>query len=130
MLLTLETLESAGFAIRYHELPVRTLADCARARFPFDYYTALSEIHEDTKRAITSDTARNAAGSSGQNAHWIPKGKNKGQGKKNGKPNQNTKNNKAPKGKKGKQGNTATRPTGKGPAPVDNAIAVPAAAGK
>ena len=60
VILTLAKLGSAGFAICYHELLVRTLADYARARFPFDYYTALSEIHEDTNRAINTDSARTA----------------------------------------------------------------------
>ena len=57
-LLSLATLEGAGFAARYHELLIRILADRARARLPFDYFTALSEVHEDTRRTIATDSAR------------------------------------------------------------------------
>ena len=58
VLLSLETLESAGFAIRYRELLIRTLADHSRTRLPFDYFAALSEVHEDTRRTIATDSAR------------------------------------------------------------------------
>ena len=44
--------------MRYRELLIRTLADCARARFPFGYFTALSDVREDTRRAINTDGAR------------------------------------------------------------------------
>ena len=61
VLLSLATQASDGSAIRHRELLVRTPADCARARFPIDYHTALSDVHGAARRAITQDSARNAA---------------------------------------------------------------------
>ena len=123
VLLTLATLESAGFAIRYHELLVRTLSDYARARFPFDYFTALSEIHEDTKRAINTDSTRPASmAPPPANAQLYTKGgKNRYSNGKKGKPT-GGKGNKT-KGKQGKGGNP--RQAGKGPTPPP--VAPPAA---
>ena len=55
--LSIDTTESAAYAISYHNPLASTLADYARARFPFDYHTALSDVHEDTRRSILRDTA-------------------------------------------------------------------------
>lgn len=68
--------------MRYHELLARTLAGCARARFSYDYYTSLSEIHEDTRRAITTDTARSAATPKLEGHQRYAKGKNRVKGNK------------------------------------------------
>ena len=57
-LLPLATLESAAYAIRYHNLLVATLADYARARYPFGYHTALPDVHDDARRAILRDNAQ------------------------------------------------------------------------
>ena len=57
VLLSLASLETAGYAIRYHDSLVSTLAECARARFPIDYHNALSEVHDDTRRALARDNA-------------------------------------------------------------------------
>ena len=118
VLLSLATLESAGFAIRYHELLIRTLADCARARFPFDYYTALSEVHEDTRRAILTDSDR--SGPSNQ-ANRPAKRSGKGNNRYKGGKTRSTplKGSKTGKGKKRSNENNA-RPSGKGPTPMPN----------
>ena len=112
VLLSLATLESAGFAIRYHDLLVSTLADYARARFAFDYHTALSEVHEDTRRMVTREgpTASN-------NPPPAPvKGKGKGQKGPKGNATKGGKGGKANKG--GKKGGKRTKggapPSGKG----------------
>ena len=94
VLLSLATLESAGFATRYHALSVRTLADCARARFPFDYHAAPAEIREDTLRAITTDIARSVTTPQNE-AQRRSKGKVRRKGTKN--------KGEAPNGNKGKQ---------------------------
>ena len=57
VLLSLATLENAGFAMKYNELLSTSLADSARDRFPCDYRIMLSEVHEETRRAVTRDTA-------------------------------------------------------------------------
>ena len=56
-ILSLGTLESAGFPIRYRESAIRTLSVYARARFPFGFFDALSEVREDTRRTIADDGA-------------------------------------------------------------------------
>ena len=76
VLLSLATLENAGFAIRYHDLLVSTLADFARARFTSDYHTALSEVHEDTRRAVTRE---NNAPKTAPTTATPTQGKGKGQ---------------------------------------------------
>ena len=126
-LLSLATLESAGFAMRYHDLPVRTLADCARARFPFDYLTALSEVHEDTRRAIMADTARPSfAPPRNENApRFQPKGKQRAKSTK-----QKGRNAKGGKGKKRSNQADTTPWTGKGPAPAQEPTAPIPATGK
>ena len=102
MLLTLAILESDGFAIRYRELLIRTLSDQARARLPFDYYTALSDIHEDTRRAITADSVRSFVPAVTGNPPRNTKGQQRQRNGRNGK--QTPKCSKAGKGKKGKGG--------------------------
>ena len=115
VLLTLATLESAGFAIKYHELLIRTLADCARARFPFDYHAALSEIHEDTRRAILNEHARGIATPQRFGNQRFPKGNNRAKGGKvRNTPNKGAKNT---KGKKRSNKGTDA-PAGKGPTPA------------
>ena len=112
VLLSLATLESAGFSLRYHELLIRTLADCARERFPFDYFTALSEIHEETRRAITSDTARTTPTPQSEHSR-SSKGKDRF--------NDNKSKGKAQtpqKGKKRSNKGVREHPTGKGAAPT------------
>ena len=125
VLLSLATLESAGFALRYRELLIRTLADHARARFPFDYSTALSEVHGDTRRVIATDSAR---ASYQPPSKWTKqrtgKGKSSAQERKKGNP--SGKGTKSNRGKKGKD--NATRPTGKGPTPLTTANPPPASA--
>ena len=123
VLLSLATLASAGFAIRYHELLIRTLADHARARLPFDYFTALSEVHEDTRRTIATDSARasNQPPQKG-NKQRSAKGQSPTPKGKKGKPaGKGTKNN---RGKKGKD--NTNRPAGKGPAQLPTAPQPPA----
>ena len=117
VLLSLATLESAGFAMKYHDLLVRTLADCARARFPFDYATALSEVHEDTRRAILVENARMAPT---PQAHYPPRSS-----KENNRPKGIKSRNNAPKGtnapnkgKGRKRFNDTTTRAGKGPTPM------------
>ena len=114
VLLSLATLESAGYAIRYHDLLVSTLADYARARFAFDYHTALSEVHEDTRRMVTRE---------GPNASTHPptapnKGQGKGQKGPRNNPNKGTKGGKGAKGGKkgGKRAKGGVTPSGKGSA--------------
>ena len=116
VILTLATPESAGFAIRYHELLIRTLSDHARARLPFDYFTALSEIHDDTRRAISTDGARASVPASTNNAQRNPKGQQRQRNGKNGK--QTQKGQKTGKGKKGRDGQAGK---GKGPTPLTTA---------
>ena len=86
VLLSLASLESAGYAIRYRDLLATTLADCARARFPMDYHTALSEVHDDTRRALlrenTTVAARfNPTSSTNEPYQRFPKGKSRSKGK-------------------------------------------------
>ena len=123
VLMSLATLESAGFALRYHELLIRTLAETARARFPFDYYTALSEVHEETRRAITSDTARPPPTPQNEAANHSNNRSNKGgyrrKGPKNGKQGGTAKGQKRSEGK-------GTAATGKGPAQPPPPSAQPA----
>ena len=113
VLLTLSTLESAGFAIRYHESLIRTMADYARARIPFDFFTALSEIHEDTRRAITADSTRVVATFPKSASKANGKGKPRQQERKKGKGQAGKAAKPSNRGKKGK--NNAARATGKGP---------------
>ena len=88
VLLSLASLETAGYAIKYHELLVTALADFARARYPCDYHSALSEVHEDTRRALareplTPQNRSNAANSS--SFYELPranKGKSRSKGSK------------------------------------------------
>ena len=111
VLLSLATTESAAYAIRYHNLLVATLADYARARFPFDYHTALSDVHEDTRRAILRDnTAPNARSIAPAPNGQLPQKSSKG--KQRGKGTRSTKG-KGPKGK-GKGGKRSNSSTGKG----------------
>ena len=85
VLLSLASLESAGYAIKYHDLLVTTLADFARARFPCDFHSALSEVHEDTRRALARETAtpqgRPNAPAASNEGYRPPKGKGKAKGK-------------------------------------------------
>ena len=84
----------------------------------FDYYTALSEVHEDTRRTIATDSARasNQPPLKG-NKQRSGKGRTPTQEGKKGKPvGKGTKNN---RGKKGKD--NASRPAGKGPSQLSTA---------
>ena len=88
VILSRASLESAGYATRYRELRATTLADYARARFPIDYHTALSEVHEDTRGALAWEIASVAvrftpAGASNEHYQRFPNGKSrsKGEGK-------------------------------------------------
>ena len=47
-------------AIRYREMLILELVGCARARFPYEYYTDLSELRDEARRAPLSDNNRNA----------------------------------------------------------------------
>ena len=119
VLLSLATLETAGFAIKYHELLIRTLADCARARFPIDYYTALSEIHDDTRRAILTENIRSGQPNfaPANNQQCSRKGNNRPKGGKT--RTQPPKGNKSGNGKK-RSNEYNARPSGKGPKPMPN----------
>ena len=125
VLLSLATLENAGFAMKYHDLLVTTLSEYARARFPCDYRAMLSEVNEETCRAVTRDSTAPpkrfpfAAPLSTQRSQ---KGKQRSQkgGKVKGNPN------KGNKGKGAKKGVAHDRSTGKGNAPLPTA-AIPAA---
>ena len=99
LLLSIASLETAGYAMRYHEMLVTTLADFARARYPIDFHLALSEIHDDTRKALLMEnTAVNGrfpnASSISENTQRFPKGKSRSKGKAKGKGT-------AQKGKKG-----------------------------
>ena len=128
VILSLATLENAAYAIRYHETLISALADYARARFPFDYHSALSEIHEETRRLLLRDTANNLAGFPSQNPiRPVPafnlsfqrqKGKGRQKGNKGRTPGGKNRSNKG-----GKRQSSSDRPVGKGTAPP--AIALP-----
>lgn len=119
VILSLASLESAGYAMRYRELLVTTLKDFARARFPCDYQSALSEVHEDTRRAAVRGNQAVAArftpnaNSSVESFPRNQKGKSRPKGKRpKGKGN-------APKGsgeKGGKRSGVNNLPIGKGAA--------------
>ena len=104
--------------MRYRELLVTTLADFARARFPCDYHLALSEMREDTRKAVARDSQPSTgrftpnANSSVRNFPRVQKGKSRSQGKKSkGKGT-------APKGgeKGAKRSGVNSQPLGKGAA--------------
>ena len=76
VILALATLESDGFDMRYHDLLVRTLAGCARARFPYDYFSSLSEVREDARRIIATDTDRSSAPTPSTQTQRYANGKN------------------------------------------------------
>ena len=88
VLLSLASLENAGYAIKYREIIATTLSDFARARFPCDYHSALSEVHEDTRRALARGAApapgrpNTASASNGPYRSQKGKGKSKGKGNK------------------------------------------------
>ena len=118
VLLSLSTLESAGFAIRYRELLIRNIADNARARISCDYFATLSKVREDTRRAITTDGARSPnqplpKGAKQRSRKGTPTNR---EGKKGKSTSKGTKPN---RGKKGKD--NATRPSGKGHTPLSTA---------
>ena len=99
LLLSIASTESAGYEMRYRETLVTTLADYARARFPINYHQSLSELHEDTRKAMTREgTAVSGrftnASSNSKNSQRFPKGKSRSKGKGKGKGS-------AQKGKKG-----------------------------
>ena len=55
VLLSLATLDGAGYAIRYQSVMANALSDFSRDRFPFGYHAALSGVNEDTRRAVPRD---------------------------------------------------------------------------
>ena len=90
LLLSLASLESAGYAMRYHATLATTLADYARARYPIDYHIALSEIHEDTREAMTRGSTAVAvrftnASANSENSQRFHQGKSRPKGKGKGK---------------------------------------------
>ena len=113
VILSLATLESANFAIRYHDLLASTFADFARARFSFDYHTALSEIHEDTRRAVARENASlsNTAPPVQGSPQRSGKGQNKGQQKGNKGKGKGGKGKKGGKRSKGDAQNTSGKGT-------------------
>ena len=114
VILSIASIENSAFAIRYHDLLIASLADFARARFPFDYHSALSEIHEDTRRLAMRDNANTTAPrftapnpADNQPRQFTHKSRPKGQ--------KGTQKGKGTKGKKGgKRNNAHDQPTGKG----------------
>ena len=66
--------------MRYHDLLVRTWEDCARDRSPYGYYATLSDIHEDTRRAIASDAIRSVARPQHETPQRFTHGKNRSDG--------------------------------------------------
>ena len=86
VLLSLAILANAGPAVRYRDLLVRTIADCARPRFPCDYHTALSDVHDDARLVISNDSDRRASPAECARKYAIGKTRpqNNGKGKGNG----------------------------------------------
>lgn len=129
VLLSIATLENAGFAIRYRDLLASSLSDYARPRFPFDYHTALSDIHADTRRAVARESFppnnRFAPPVNTQTPSGQPNVKGKG---KSNRPNKGKGENASGK-KGGKRSSKGDHPTGEGQSIADSATPAPTNSG-